>query len=200
MESALALYGALLSTVLAGISVLKFIRERPQVLVEADIISLPADEGADTHGVLVRVQRGNDLMREEKDVEVRIRNAGHQAIQITDVLVETADAIPQIRPEGLPITLEPNTQHSVLVQPECFVPKTLRGTDLHYVPVVSVGVLDALAKKHRISKENLEALLAHCRALPVRTGAYRHRKTGTMIVALQARDSITMVSKETGLA
>lgn len=195
MESALALYGALLSTVLAGISILKFIRERPQVLVEAEIVSLPASEGADTYGVLVRVKRGGDLMWEEKDVEVRIRNAGRQAIQIADMLVETDDTILQIRPEGLPITLEPNAQHFVRVQPECFVPKTLCGKDLHDVPVVSVGILDALTKKHSISKENPEALLAHRRALPVRTGAYRHRKTGTTIVAFQARDSIRMLSK-----
>lgn len=139
-------------------------------------------------------------MWEEKDGKLRIRNAGHQAIQITDVLVETADAIQQIRPEGLPIILEPSTQHSVRVQPECFVPKTLCGKDLHNVPVVSVDVLDALSTKHRLGEENLEALLAHCRALPVRTGAYRHGRTGTMIAAFQARDSITMLSKKTGPA
>ncbi len=196
----LALYGALLSTVLAAISILKFTREWPRISVEAKIVSSAADEGADTHGVLVRVQRGDSLLWEEKNVEVRIRNAGNQAIQITDVLVETADAVLQIRPKGLPVMLEPNAQHSVRVQPECLVPKTPCGKGLHDVPVVSVGVLDALARKHRVREENLEALITYCRALPVRTGAYRHRETGSIIAAFQAKDSITIVSKKAGPA
>jgi len=61
IELLLPIYGALLSTGLAVLTIVKFLRERPRISVEATPISTPASEGDDTHGVLLRVRRGDHL-------------------------------------------------------------------------------------------------------------------------------------------
>jgi len=193
----LAIYGALLSTALAVLTIVKFLRERPRISVDAIPITAPASESDETHGVLVRVRRGGDVLWEEADIEIRVRNAGDQACQISGVFVETATAIQQVRPNGLPVILDPNTSCSIRVQPEYFAPKT--PTDeggLEEIPVEAVGVFDALGKKHRISKENLATLVRRCVGLPLRTALYKHNETGNVVVAFQVRDAATIVPKK----
>lgn len=193
----LAIYGALLSTALAVLTIVKFLRERPRISVEAIPLTATASEGDETHGVLVRVRRGDDVVWEQADIEIRIRNAGDQASQITDVFVETATAIQQVRPNDLPVILDPNTSCSVRVQPEYFAPKTTSDEgELEDVPVEAVGVFDALGKKHRISKENLATLVRRCGELPLRTAVYKHKETGNVVVAFQVKDPGTIVPKK----
>ena len=196
MQLVLGIYGAALSTCLAILTVAKFLRERPKVSVEATPITMAASEGADTHGVLVQVRHGDDLLWEEADIEIRVRNSGAQACQISDVFVETPTVIQQIRPNGLPVVLDPNMSHSVRVQPEYFAPKRLgAGDSLEAENVVAVGVMDGLGKKHNISSDNLAKLANRCATLPVRTAVFRHKQTGNAVVAFQVRDPSTMVSK-----
>jgi len=195
-ELLLAIYGAGLSTALGALTALKFLRERPRISVEAIPMSMPAAEGEKTHGVLVRVTHGDDLLWEEADIEIRVRNAGAQACQISDVFVETATAIQQVRPTGLPVILDPNTSCSVRVQPEYFAPKGLSNDGrLSDLPVDAVGVFDGLGKKHRISRENLTTITARCRALPLRTAVYKHKEKGHLVVAFQVNDAATIVAK-----
>lgn len=193
----LAIYGALLSTGLAVLAFAKFRRERPLVSVDATTVFTPAREGDDTHGVLIHVERGDDILCEEADVEIRIRNAGAAACQISDVFVETATEIQQVRPEGLPIILTPNTSVSVRVQPEYFVPKrpTKEG-DLELTRVQAVGVFDALGKKHLISKENLASLVQQCGKWPLRTALFKHKESGNTVMAFQAKDRATILKKK----
>jgi hypothetical protein len=196
-ELLLSLYGALLSTTLAVLSIAKFLRERPRISVDAELINTTALEGDDTHGVLVQVRRGHDVLWEEADVEIRVRNAGDKACQITDVFVETATTIRQVRPEGLPVFLDPNSSCSVRVQPEYFAPK--KSTDagkLEGISVEAVGVFDGLGKKHRISRDTLEKLVRRCQELPLRTALYRHKETGHVIAAFQIKDAGTIVKKK----
>jgi hypothetical protein len=200
-ELLVAIYGAVLSTTLGALSVLRFLKERPRISVEAVSVSTPSAEGERTHGVLVRVKHGGDILWEEADVEIRVRNAGTQACQITDVFIETATAIQQVRPAGLPVILDPNTSSSVRVQPEYFAPKGLTSEGrLKDLPVEAVGVFDGLGKKHRISAANLVTITAGCRGLPLRTGVYKHREKGHLVVAFQVRDVATIVSKTGGSA
>jgi hypothetical protein len=160
IQTIVSIYGALLSTALAVIAIIKFWREKPSILVTAITVVIPSDEGEETHGVLVRARRGNDFLWEEVDIEIRIRNSGAQACQITDVFVETDRLVVQIRPSGMPLILEPNTSYAVRVQPEHFAPKKL-ATDqtLTEEIVEAAGVFDGLGKKHYISKIDLAKLL-----------------------------------------
>jgi hypothetical protein len=196
-ELILALYGAALSTGLAALTALKFFRERPRISVEASRVHKTAAADQATHGVLVRVKRGEDFLWEEADVEIRVRNAGGQACQISDVFVETATAIHRVRPNGLPAILDPNTSFSVLVQPEYFAPKTCskEGVLMH-IPVEAVGVFDGLGKKYQISTENLTTLLCGYGGLPVRTAVYKHKQTGNFVVAFPVADAATIDSKK----
>lgn len=197
LQSILTIYGAILSTALAAITFVKFFRERPRISVEAIPISTSSTEGVETHGILVRVQRGVDVLWEEVDIEIRIRNTGAQACQITDVFVETEAAIQQIRPSELPVILDPNTTYSVRVQPEYFAPKTpTSDRKLVGIPVEAVGVFDGLGKKHFISKNNLATLVQRCSELPLRTALYAHRETGNVVAAFQAKDNATIVMKK----
>lgn len=196
IQLVLAIYGACLSTTLAALAIAKFLRERPRISVDAVPISIIASEGDDTHGVLVRVRRGDDLLWEEADIEIRVRNAGDKACQISDVFVETPTAIQEVRPNGLPIILDPNTSSSVRVQPEYFAPKTpTESGELAGIAVEAVGVFDALGKKHKISNENLAMLVRRCFELPLRTALYKHKDTGNVAVAFQAKDAATIVNK-----
>jgi hypothetical protein len=196
VQSILAFYSAVLSTALAVITVIKFLRERPRIIVKAIPITTPSAEGEDTHGVLVRVRRGDDELWEEADIEIRVSNSGAQACQITDVFIETKWAVQQVRPDGLPVVLDPNTSCSVRVQPEYFAPKDVTPErTLTGVPVEAVGVFDGLGKKHCITKANLTALVMKCTELPLRTALYAHRQTGSLVVAFQIRDAGTIVMK-----
>ncbi len=120
----LAIYGSLLSTALAVLTIVKFLREGPRISVDAIPITAPASESDETHGVLVRVRREDDVLWEEADIEIRVRNAGDQACRISGVFVETATVIQQVRPNGLPVILDPNISCSIRVQPEYFALKT----------------------------------------------------------------------------
>lgn len=196
MELILGIYGAILSTCLAILTIAKFLRERPKISVDARPVSMTASKGEDTHGVLVQVTHGHDTLWEEHDIEICVRNSGAQACQISDVFVETPTVVHQVRPTGLPVVLDPNMSHSVRVQPEYFAPKrlSLEGS-LENETVQAVGILDGLGKKHAISPDNLVALIDKCTTLPVRTSVYRHKQTGNKVVAFQVRDPSTMVSK-----
>lgn len=196
MQLILGIYGAVLSTCLAILTIAKFLRERPKISVDARTVSMTASEGDDTHGVLVQVAHGDDTLWEEHDIEICVRNSGAQACQISDVFVETPTVVHQIRPTGLPVVLDPNMSHSVRIQPEYFAPKQLSPEgSLEDEKVQAVGILDGLGKKHVTSPDNLVRLVHMCTALPVRTAVYEHKQTGKKVIAFQVRDPSTMVSK-----
>lgn len=197
----LAVWGAVVSTSLAILHIFQAIREKPRICVEALLVTRAASEGQDTHGVLLHVQRGQNLFWEESDVEVTIRNSGHRACQITDIFVESESFINQVRPEPLPFVLDPNTSVSVLIQPEWFAP-ILPANEKSEDPgqkddtVLAAGVFDALGEKHNIRKESLSELVRTCRELPLRAKLYRHKETGNIITAFQSKDNARFLRKE----
>lgn len=69
MQLILGIYGAVLSTCLAILTIAKFLRERPKISVDARTVSMTASEGDDTHGVLVQVAHGDDTLWEEHDLK-----------------------------------------------------------------------------------------------------------------------------------
>lgn len=75
VEMLLGIYGAVVSTGLAALETFKFLRERPRISVDAQLITQPAREGQDTHGVLLQVKLGRDevVVWVEKDIGINIR-------------------------------------------------------------------------------------------------------------------------------
>jgi hypothetical protein len=196
IQTLVAIYGAVLSTGLGMLTLLKFLREKPRISVDAQPVTKPASETSASHGVLVRVRHGHDVLLEEADVEMTVSNAGGQGCQITDVFIETATSIQLVRPEGLPVVLATNTSCTVLVQPELFAPKRLSDDgQLIDETVLKIGVFDAVGNKHRIPKKNLIAIVDKCRQLPLRTAVYQHKETGDRVVAFQVRDAARLMPK-----
>jgi len=65
LELALGIWGAVVSTAIAILQIFKAIREKPQITIDADTIHIPSSESESTHGVLVQVNRGDDLLWEK---------------------------------------------------------------------------------------------------------------------------------------
>lgn len=196
----LAIWGAVLSTVLAIMNVAKEYRQRPKILIDATMSFRPCSEDEDTHGVKVKVQRGHDVLLEEALVEFTVRNAGLQPIQISAVYVKVESTITQVVPSGLPVVLQPNTSVTVKIQPELIAPLKLdekmpKADNLLPVEVVSIGVYDALGKKHPIKKESLSKLVTSCRELPLRIGVFKHKETGNLVTAFQSKDQMMLINE-----
>lgn len=200
IELIIGLWGAVIATALAVLEIAKSLRDKPRVVPRFQLLMIPSREDAQTHGLVVRTQRSHDILWEEADVEVSVANEGRVPIQIASVNVETERSIHQIVPDGLPVILEPNTAQSVLVQPELLAPLTVsqgeqEAKNMIPIEVIEIGVMDALGKKHSISKADRNKIVGHCRALPLRTAVYRHKDTGNLVTAFQSADTARLVSK-----
>lgn len=200
IELILAIWGALVSTILAVITIVKEYRQRPKILIDSTLAFRPSNEEEDTYGVKVNIKRGDDILTEEAFVEFTIRNAGLLPTQINAVYVEQEFIITQIIASGLPVTLQPNTSVTVKIQPEMIAPVKLNvkeSEDYSLDPeeVISIGVFDALGKKHSVNKDNLNKLVESCRKLPLRVGVYKHKKTGNLVIAFQSKDQSALIKK-----
>lgn len=157
------------------IELLKHFRDKPRIVVTADLIFRATDSGANLKGTLIETDHGpNEVL-----LAVTAANHGKQALQITACLVEemTGD-LQQVIPPGLPALLEPRTQVQVEIQKEW-----LDGVD-----VVRMGVIDALGRTHVIDPTHLDQLVQRTNALPSNKREYRHRETGAIVKAFQVKD------------
>ena len=200
IELVLAVWGAVVATIIAIFEIQKEYRQRPKIKVDATLSFRSCEEQGELRGVRLKVQRGPDIMTEEALVLVTIRNFGRQPNQICAVYVETENNVTQIIPTPLPAILDPNTSVTAEAQPEWFAPQILDETphqpaELLWVKVVSIGALDALGKKHSISKENLKTLAQACEKLPLRIGVFKNKRTGYFISAFQTKDRSVLVQK-----
>ena len=196
LNQIVSVYGALLSTALALVTVVRFLRERPRISVKASTISVPATPESDTHGVLLLVKETHGTFWKEVNVQVRVHNSGAQQCQIAEVFVETAREIHFVRPLGLPVILQPNTGVTVEIQPEYMVQKVANtvGT-IRSERVLALGVVDAIGKMHRVRRKNLQDLASRCEDLPMRTVLTKHAGTGDTLVGFQVKDDGHIVSK-----
>jgi len=162
---------------MALLQIFKAIRGKPQITIDADTIHIPSSESESTHGILVQVNRGDNLLWEEIDVELTIRNSGYASLQIANVFIETNSYIQQIYPDGLPVISQPRTSVTVRVQPESFAPASLgdfgdNKYELIDGELISAGVFDGLSKRHKINDRRLSLLNKKIKELPVRGGIY----------------------------
>ena len=179
LQVVLALWGAVLSTVLAIIELLKHFRDKPRIVVSADLSFRAANKEADLKGTLIETDHGpNEVL-----LAITAANHGKQALQITACLVEEMNGnLQQVIPSGLPALLAPNTQVQAEIQKEW----------LDDVKVVRLGVLDALGRIHAIDPMQLAQLVQKSNALPSNKRKYRHRETGDVVEAFQVKDKAVL--------
>ena len=197
LELVLAAWGAVVATTVAIFEIAKEYRQRPKIKVDASMLFRSCGEDEETHGVKIKDPNWG---ADETIVTVTIRNFGLQPIQICAVYVETETDITQVIPTGFPVILQPKTSVTTNVQPEWFAPVKLdkkpdETAGLQSEQVVSIGLFDALGKKHPINKENLKPLTESCRELPLRVGIYKHKLTGDLVTAFQTKEQVIMMKK-----
>ncbi|MCK4571043.1 hypothetical protein KAT84_03735 [Candidatus Bipolaricaulota bacterium] len=185
LQVVLALWGAILATALGIIELLKHFRDKPRILVSADLSFRAATKEADAKGTLIETDHGlNEVL-----LALTAANHGKQPIQITACLVEEANGnLQQVIPPGLPALLEPNTQVRVEIQKEW----------LDNVNVVRLGVLDALGRVHSIDSSHVAHLVQRSNALPSNKCEYRNRETGDGVKAFQAKDKSILTKRPMG--
>jgi hypothetical protein len=186
VQIGLAVWGALLATVLGIIELVKHFRDRPRIVVGANLSFRTINEEAESKGTLIETEHGpNEVL-----VAFTAANHGKQALQITACLVEHANGnLNQVIPAGLPALLEPNTQIQVEIQKEW----------LDDLEVVRLGVLDALGRVHAIDPTDVADLVASSKALPSNRRKYRHLKTGDIVQAFQVKDKAVLTTRAPSL-
>lgn len=199
LSLAIGLWGAVVATAVAIFNIATALRDRARLRISAKVIRIGSEEDADTHGVLVQSRHGHDILWEEVDVELQIANRGGKEIQVLAVLFETNTAVHEVKPPPLPEIVHPRTAVTFRVQPELWAPVGLssEGDGSNLVPedLTFIGVVDALGRRHRLSSRDAEKIVAACRALPLRHGAFMHKESGELVSAFQLRDPVTLVTK-----
>ena len=175
----LSIWGAALATALAVVQIWKHVQDRPQIRVEAHLSFLAIDADADTKGTMIQTEHGP----QEVLLTVNVVNQGLRPLQITACVVRESNGnVVQIVPDQLPVVLEPNTRV------QCHIQKEWLDDD----EVSRFGVVDALGRTHSIDQNALGKLLSQCRKLPSNKASYRHKETGEMVKAFQAKDKATL--------
>lgn len=150
---AIAIWGAILSTVLAVIYVYDKIMDKGKVYVHADIERLDhpnSPHPPDPHEKF------------ENRVRLTVINCGRRAVQVLGiVLIEAASdekwIMHKITPSGFPVVLEPETTIEPVI--------TIQW--LHYHKnAIWLGVVDALGRMYGLSRAELESLLDEAEQLP----------------------------------
>jgi hypothetical protein len=84
LEVAVALWGAILATALGILEILKHFRDKPRVVVSADLSFRATNKDTDSKGTMIETDHGT----QEVLLAITAANHGKQALQITECLVE----------------------------------------------------------------------------------------------------------------
>ncbi len=182
IKTILAVWGAVLSTVLAIKTLVSAARDRPRISVDASLVFLSCSESDTTKGTKV-YQEGRGWS--EVRIHIRVRNKGPQSLQIVSVFVQDSKTSHQIFPENIPAVLEARTQLETTIQKEW----------IDSVNVQALGVLDAMGKRHNVRAKQLQEIVNRSNTLPSNKKKYRHKKTGEEIEAFQMTDRTTVNAK-----
>jgi hypothetical protein len=166
----IAIWGAILSTILAGLKVYDLIRDKGDIRV---------------HAAVYRRDCPDEPERKfDNTVGVTIANQGRRAVQVLGVFFidrwNGKYTASQIIPNGFPIVL----------QPEMAIEAEIQIQWLHYrKPVIWFGVVDALGRLHGLSDEELESLLHQAEEAPS-TVCWFQRKDDPdkKVIAFQPKD------------
>lgn len=163
MDLGIAIWGAIVATVLAVREIVVWRRDRALLNVEASVVStsVPSDPGErDPRLVVVPDHRGLDR---SLFLAVSVANRGHRAIQITCVLFLSDKYEQQVSARGLPAVLEPTTRLDLVLQLEWIA--------THGANLVGCGVRDALGRMHHVEARVLKSLVDAVAAVPTRLGS-----------------------------
>lgn len=182
LQTSLAVWGAALSSLLVLKALLESVRDKPKINVSADITFIPCDEDKPTKGTKIHNERSG---WSEILIRLKASNSGSKSLQIVSVYVDEEKTSHQIFPENIPVVLEPRTQLKTTIQKE-WIDKS---------NILSLGVLDALGKRHPIGKSELKELMLKSNALPTNRNKYRNKTTGEEVEAFQAKDVASINSQ-----
>jgi hypothetical protein len=182
LKTILAVWGALLSTILALKALMSSARDKPRIKVNAELIFLSCNESDSTKGTKVYNEKSG---WSEVRIRVKASNSGSKSLQIVSVYIDEEKSSHQIFPENIPVVLEPRTQVETTIQKE-WIDKS---------QINELGVLDALGKRHAIEAIGLEDLLKKSNALPSNKKKYRQKKTGEEVEAFQVADRSSINSR-----
>jgi len=192
----MAAWGAAVATVTAVVNLLVALRQRPSIQVRASLVfgSVSEEEAAEAKGTIVESEHGpQDVL-----LEFQIANRGRRALEIVAVVVEGTNEtatgyakVVEIRPEPLPIVLEPLTSVRPSIQKE-FLDITPR--------LEFLGVVDALGNRHAAVEADVRRLLRSNADLPSNVGSFRSRADpdAAPVKAFQMQAPVTITNRPLG--
>jgi hypothetical protein len=193
----LAVWGAILSTIIAIRQLVSWRQERTLVDVSAGIVqyAVSVDDADDPPDPRLIVVRGNGGLTFGLGLSVGVSNKGTRGVQISSVYFRDAKSEHQVSPSELPAVLEPNTRIDVMLQLE-WIASLSSGNR-------SMGVLDALGRRHAVDTSAFGQIQDRIADLPTRNRKYRRKDGGSVdlaeeVEAFQAFDKATLVTFESG--
>lgn len=195
METAIAIWGAVVATVLAIREILIWRRDRPLLDVSGSVISvaLPStSDDRDSRFVIVTDHRG---IEQGLFLGLGVANRGRRATQVVSAVFSDGKSEQQVAARQLPAVLEPNSRIDLVLQ--------LEWISTHGANLVVCGVLDALGRRHHIPSAALRDLVEAVSGLPTRAQRYRRMEGADprfdeRVTAFQAFDPCVLVHLEPG--
>lgn len=186
-----AIYGAILATLVALAQLWNWWHRRVRVKVHVRVATRPIGEaeGETARGTAVLVRRGRDELWEEFLVSFEVRNAGGAPVQIVAVVLEHTEGEVlhsiEIVPEPLPTVVAPATKVDFSVQKE-FI-------DLAS-SVIFFGVVDALGRRYSAHRSQITNVIEASWSAPTRVRMYQRRDDveGPPVKAFQMHDRASM--------
>ncbi len=194
MDTAIAIYGAALATLIAIGQGLAAVRHRARVGVSVGFTFTALDESnrESAHGTPLQFDRGGESSWEEALLRLTIRNEGGVPIQVVAVVIESLKQdgelnISQFAPEPLPHVLEPGTRIEITMQKE---PIDMLDN------VAFFGVTDALGRRYAPKVEEVRGAVRQSWDLPTRVRKYSRRDdpAAPPILAYQNRERESLIS------
>jgi hypothetical protein len=183
MSLYLALWGAILSTILAVIKIVSVFKDRPRLKLTASFIYTSINETDQIKGTRVDHEKSGPM---EVLLRFKVVNYGTKPLQITGIIIESEGMnYNQVRPVNFPVVLDGLSSVEADIQKE-WIDKE---------EVSLLGVVDALGKRHSITKANLQYLLDANQKLPSNKKKFMHKETGEIVTAFQAKDAGILIKK-----
>jgi hypothetical protein len=191
----IALYGAVVATGVAVFQVGTRFRDNPRITVTASFSysASSEDQQSATRGTLRRLERDGIVLNEEMIISFNVVNHGRRAVQISSVyceeLQESIFRVFELTPAPLPVTLEPLSSVETSIQKEVI--------DM-MDSVSSIGVIDALGRRHEISVSETIEIARVSWNNPTRVAWYRRRDSPDVppVRAFQLRDNARLHSRD----
>jgi hypothetical protein len=182
IELILALWGAVISTILAIIKIISFVNDRPRIKVSVDFSFSTYKEGNEIRGTLMEDEKRGTL---EILLNFTVINSGKKPIQITGIIIKYNNSkYCQVIPRNFPVVLDPLSSIEAEIQKE-WIDKE---------DVVFIGVVDALGRKYPIKKDNLNNILVQSASLPSNKKMYRNKKSGEIVYAFKINDNGKLIN------